>query len=76
MHGSDFTRYCGDAFDWLAAEGDAVPKMMTVGLHARIIGRAGRIAGRHQILAHVTGTGAAWVARRDAIARVWLDQGL
>ena len=76
VHGSDFARYCSDAFDWLAAEGNAVPKMMTVGLHTRIIGRPGRIAGLHQFLAHLANSGAAWVARRDAIARVWLEQGL
>src|SRR5262249_17833241 len=39
----DFARYCCDAFDRLYAEGAAAPRMMTVGLHLRIIGRPGRI---------------------------------
>lgn len=76
VHGSDFARYCADAFDWLASEGRSVPKMMTVGLHTRIIGRPGRIAGLHQFLTHLAGSGTAWVARRDAIAGTWLDNGL
>ena len=37
--------YCNDAFDWLWKEGETAPKMMTIGLHTRIIGRPGRIAG-------------------------------
>ncbi len=71
VHGSDFARYCCDAFDWLDEEGSVVPKMMTVGLHTRIIGRPGRIAGLRAFLAHVTARGA-WIARRDAIADAWL----
>jgi peptidoglycan/xylan/chitin deacetylase (PgdA/CDA1 family) len=71
FHGDDFARYCIDAFDWLHAEGG---RMMTVGLHTRILGRAGRIAGLERFLAHVARKGGAWIARRDAIARHWLDR--
>lgn len=71
VHGADFARYCCDAFDWLAQED--VPKMMTVGLHTRIVGRPGRIGGLKAMLDHMTANGA-WIARRDAIAEVWLDQ--
>ncbi len=73
-HGADFARYCADAFDCLHDEGDAAPKMMTIGLHTRIIGRPGRIAGLRAVLAHLRDKGGAWIARRDAIAQVWLDQ--
>jgi hypothetical protein len=45
--------------------------MMTVGLHLRIIGRSGRIAGLVAFLDHVRRKGGAWFARRDQIARHW-----
>jgi len=73
-HGTDFARYCCDAFDWLHDEGSDVPKMMTIGLHTRIIGRPGRIAGLQALLAHMRAKGGAWIARRDEIALAWLDQ--
>jgi len=76
VQGDDFATYCINAFDWLAEEGRDVPRMMTVGLHTRIIGRPGRIAGLQRFLAHVAASGAAWVARRDDIAKCWLGQGL
>ena len=74
VQGEDFARYCIAAFDWLATED--VPRMMTVGLHTRIIGRPGRIAGLAQFLDHIARSGQAWVARRGEIAQVWADQGL
>jgi peptidoglycan/xylan/chitin deacetylase (PgdA/CDA1 family) len=61
-----------DAFDWLWEEGATSPKMMTVGLHLRTIGRPGRIAGLDRVLAHMHRKGKVWIARRDAIARHWL----
>jgi peptidoglycan/xylan/chitin deacetylase (PgdA/CDA1 family) len=67
----DFARYCCDAFDRLYAEGAAVPRMMTVGLHLRIIGRPGRIGGLEQFLEHVAARAGVWFARRDEIAHVW-----
>lgn len=67
----DFARYCCDAFDWLWSEGAKTPRMMTVGLHTRIIGRPGRIAGLDAFLRHVANKGEAWIARRDAIAQHW-----
>src|SRR5262249_54423234 len=44
-HGEDFFRYLKDAFDWMYAEGARRPRMMSVGLHCRVVGRPGRIAG-------------------------------
>lgn len=67
----DFARYCIDAIDWLWEEGRTAPKMMTIGLHLRIIGRPGRIAGLEQVLAHIAAKGGIWIARRDEIARHW-----
>lgn len=71
--GSDFADYVIDAFDWLVREGDTAPKMMSIGLHPRMIGRPGRMGALDRILAHVTGSGAAWIAPRKVIARHWLD---
>lgn len=76
VRGEDFSGYCGDAFEWLVTEGGTTPKMMTVGLHTRIVGRPGRISGLYTLLQRMTESGDAWFARRDEIARVWLDQGL
>ncbi|MBV8753149.1 MAG: polysaccharide deacetylase family protein [Hyphomicrobiales bacterium] len=67
----DFARYCCNAFDRLYEEGGSAPRMMTVGMHLRIIGRPGRIAGLEQFLHHVSLRGGVWFARRDEIARAW-----
>ena len=73
VRAQDFADYVIDAFDWLWEEGATTPKMMTVGLHLRTIGRPGRIAGLDRVLAHMQRRGGAWIARRDAIARHWLE---
>ena len=48
---ADFADYVLEAFDWLYREGASAPKMMSVGLHLRIIGRPGRIGALDRILA-------------------------
>ncbi len=68
---TDFSFYINDAFDWLWEEGEMAPKMMSIGLHLRRIGRPGRIGGLHNILSHMTGRGQTWFARRRDIARHW-----
>src|SRR5262245_54044515 len=73
VRAQDFADYTIDAFDWLWEEGATTPKMMTVGLHLRTIGRPGRIAGLDRVLRHIQQKGDAWIARRDAIARHWLS---
>lgn len=67
----DFARYCIDAFDRLYAEGADAPRMMSVGLHLRIIGRPGRIVGLERFLEHASAKPGVWFARRDAIAHAW-----
>ncbi len=47
---------------------------MSVGLHLRIIGRPGRIAGLSRVLRYMRNRGQVWIARRDAIARHWLER--
>lgn len=69
--GAEFLTYLKDSFDILYAEGETYPKMMTVGLHARLLGRPGRIGCLHQFLDYVTGFDRVWVARRDDIASYW-----
>jgi len=71
VRASDFADYVIDSFDWLWHESQHAPRMMTIGLHLRIIGRAGRIAGLETALAHMRQKGRTWFARRDAIARHW-----
>jgi len=70
-HAEDFSRYCVEAADWLWREGTSSPKMMTVGLHTRIIGRPGRIGGLERFLRHLRERGGVWFARRVDIARHW-----
>lgn len=69
--GSDFARYCCDAFDWLYAEGASAPRMLSIGLHTRMIGRPGRIAGLDQFLTHALGHEGVWFATRAQIAEAW-----
>ncbi|MFW5679207.1 MAG: polysaccharide deacetylase family protein [Pseudomonadota bacterium] len=65
----DFARYGRDAFDHLWDEGATAPRMMTLGLHLRIIGRPGRIAGLDRLLAQMHAKGGVWFASRARIAR-------
>ncbi|MFF8375923.1 allantoinase PuuE [Streptomyces sp. NPDC015661] len=68
----DMLAYLVDTFDTLHAEGAAHPRMMSVGLHGRIIGRPGRIRALDDFLRYVAQRGGAWVATREQIARHWL----
>ena len=66
------SRYLRDAFDVLYAEGAAgAPKMLSVGLHCRLVGRPGRIAALERFLDHVQAHDKVWIARRVDIARHW-----
>ncbi|MEP6546076.1 MAG: polysaccharide deacetylase family protein [Gammaproteobacteria bacterium] len=71
--GGDFFSYCRDAFDWLYRQGsDGRPRMMSVGLHARIIGRPGRIGALVRLLDHMQRHEGVWLCNRESIARHWL----
>ncbi len=65
--------YLIDAFDTLYEEGAMAPKMMSVGLHCRLIGRPARFAGLVKFLDHVQRHGRVWLARRIDIARHWRE---
>jgi putative urate catabolism protein len=68
-----FGRYLSESLDFLREEGRATPRMMSVGLHARLVGRPGRAAALAKFLNHVQSCGDVWVATREEIARHWLS---
>ena len=71
--GDQFFAYLKDTFDVLYAEGAAgQPKMMSVGLHCRLVGRPGRAAALGRFLNYVQEHDRVWVARRIDIARHWI----
>jgi putative urate catabolism protein len=71
--GEEFFIYARDAFDWLYRKGAAgEPRMMTISLHGRIIGRPGRIQALARILEHIQRHDAVWLCNRTAIARHWM----
>lgn len=72
--GDQFFSYLRDAFDTLYEEGENSPKMLSVGLHARLIGRPGRIRALKHFIEHVTAHDRVWIARRVDIARHWRQQ--
>ncbi len=71
----DFFVYLRDSFDALYAEGDPAgldrPKMMSVGMHCRLLGRPGRIVALQRFLDHVQRHEGVWICRRIEIARHW-----
>jgi len=66
-----FFAYLRDAFDVLYAEGERAPKMMSVGLHCRLVGRPGRAAGLARFLDYIGRHDRVWVPTRLDIARHW-----
>ena len=67
----DFYTYLRDSFDVLYAEGETSPKMMSVGMHCRLLGRPGRILALQKFLDHVQKHDKVWVCKRIDIARHW-----
>ena len=70
--GEDFFTYLRDAFDVLYAEGDEAPKMLSVGMHCRLLGRPGRFRALQKFLDHIEAHDRVWVCRRVDIARHWI----
>ena len=66
-----FFEYLRDTFDMLYAEGAEHPKMMSVGMHCRLLGRPGRFAALQRFLDHLERHDRVWVCRRIDIARHW-----
>ena len=71
----DFFIYLRDSFDALYAEGDPAgldrPKMMSIGMHCRLLGRPGRITALQKFLDHIAVRDQVWVCRRVDIAKHW-----
>lgn len=72
--GEQFFTYLKDAFDVLYAEGHSHPKMMSVGLHCRLIGRPGRFASLQRFLDYIQRHDRVWITRRADIARHWITE--
>ncbi|MEP9376062.1 allantoinase PuuE [Aquabacter sp. CN5-332] len=71
-NGDQFFTYLKDSFDLLYAEGETVPRMLSIGLHNRLVGRPGRAAALARFLDYIQGHEKVWVARRIDIARHWI----
>lgn len=69
--GDQFFQYLKDAFDTLYEEGGESPKMLSIGMHCRLLGRPGRIAALKRFLDYVQSHDQVWFARRVDIARHW-----
>ena len=69
--GEQFFAYLRDAFDVLYAEGEASPKMLSIGLHCRLTGRPGRTASLEKFIDYVSSHADVWLCRRIDIARHW-----
>ena len=71
VHARDFAEYVIAGFDRLYAEGAKAARMMSIGLHTRIIGRPSRIGGLEAVLAHIAAKADVWIAPRKDIAASW-----
>ena len=71
---SDWLEYAIDTFEWLYREGVEASRMMSLGIHLRIIGRPGRIGYFEKFLDHVASKPAVWIATRKEIADQWAAQ--
>lgn len=70
--GDAFFTYLKDSFDLLYAEGAQAPRMLSIGLHNRLVGRPGRAAALARFLDYIQGHEGVWVTRRIDIARHWI----
>lgn len=74
-HADPFFQYMKDTFDALYAEGDPAgdnaPKMMSIGMHCRLLGRPGRITALQRFLDHIQAHNKVWICRRIDLARHW-----
>jgi len=71
---ADWLEYAIDTFEWLYREGAEAPRMMSLGVHLRIIGRPGRIGYFEKFLDHVAAKPGVWITTRKNIADSWSAQ--
>jgi allantoinase len=74
VQAEDFSNYVIAAFDQLLKEGAESVRMLSIGLHLRIIGRPARIAGLYKVLDHISKSPSVWLASRKDIATCWRDK--
>ncbi len=73
-NGEQFFTYLRDTFDVLYEEGAEAPKMMSIGMHNRLLGKPGRLRGLQRFLDHIEKHERVWVCRRADIARHWINR--
>lgn len=71
---TQFFDYLRDSFDVLYAEGAEHPKMMSIGMHCRLLGRPGRFIALQRFLDHIANRERVWVCRRIDIAQHWCQR--
>jgi allantoinase len=71
---TQFYDYLRDSFDVLYAEGDESPRMLSVGMHCRLLGRPGRFVALQRFLDHIAKHDRVWVCRRIDIAQHWRER--
>ncbi|WP_067094081.1 allantoinase PuuE [Marinomonas atlantica] len=72
-HGEEFFQYLKDSFDCLYAEGETAPKMMSIGMHSRTLGKPARFMALKKFLDYVQSHDGVWIARRSDIANHWME---
>lgn len=72
--GDQFFHYLKDAFDVLYEEGETAPKMLSIGIHCRLLGRPARLAALKRFIHYAKSHDQVWFAKRDEIARHWADR--
>ncbi|MDC0610804.1 allantoinase PuuE [Vibrio sp.] len=72
-HGEEFFQYLKDAFDCLYEEGKVTPKMMSIGMHCRILGKPARFTALKKFLDYIQSFDDVWIAKREDIAHHWIE---
>ncbi|ALM54359.1 allantoinase PuuE [Halomonas huangheensis] len=73
--GHEFLDYLKEGFDVLLEEAERGPRMMSIGLHPRMIGRPGKIRSLKDFIAYAQTHEGVWFATREEIARAWVARG-
>jgi len=71
--GDQFFTYLKDSFDALYLEGEKAPKMMSIGMHGRLLGRPGRIMAMRRFLEYVSKFDDVWFCTREEVAKHWIE---
>ncbi len=72
-HGEEFFQYLKENFDCLYEEGATTPKMMSIGMHCRILGKPSRFMALKKFLDYVQSFDDVWICKREEIAKHWME---